>query len=78
MIEIFEPRYHDRTVLVAKYKIVSGKDCQIKLLKGAYKGIYLAKAEVIKNSKISYMTTKAGKQLEMVAIPLDKLERIGE
>ena len=33
MIEIWEPRYKDMTVLVAKDKIVAGKDVDIEITK---------------------------------------------
>ena len=37
MIEIWEPRWHDRVVLIAKYKVVSGRNV-IKFTKGSMKG----------------------------------------
>ena len=39
MIEIRAPRYRDRSVLLAKYRLTCGKGVDVKILNGAYKGI---------------------------------------
>lgn len=75
MIEIRAPRYHDRVVLLAKYRLTSGQGVDVKILYGAYKGIYHVSYKVICESPIESMTTKQGKQIQMRAIPLDKMER---
>lgn len=76
MLIIKEPRYHDRTVLLARYKLPCGQDVEVMIMKGAYKGIYKISNEDICNSPIETMKTKAGKNMLMRAVPLDKLERI--
>lgn len=76
MFKINEPRYHDRVVLVARYRIPCGQDFTIQILKGAYAGEYKITNEVVCASPIESMKTRSGKQLSMRAVPLDKLERI--
>ena len=78
MIEIIEPRYHDRCVLIARYKIPCGKDIQIKILRGAYKGVYNIKNDVIIKSPVEGMMTRTGKIMSVRAVPIDKMERIEE
>lgn len=76
MLIIKAPRYHDRTVLLARYKLPCGQGIEVKILEGAYKGLYYVSNENICNSPIETMKTKAGKNMLMRAVPLDKLERI--
>lgn len=76
MIEIRAPRYRDRVVLLARYRLASGAGVDVKILYGAYKGIYHVSNDVICQSPIESMTTKQGKQISMRAVPLDKMERI--
>lgn len=76
MIKINEPRYHDRVVLIARYRIPCGQDFTIQILKGAYAGEYKITNEAVCASPIEGMKTRSGKQLSMRAVPLDKLERI--
>ena len=76
MITIKSPRYRDRTVLLARYRLPCGQDVTVKITEGAYKGIYSVKNEVICNSPIEGMETKQGKIIAMRAIPLDAMERI--
>ena len=47
MIKIKEPRYHDRSVLIARYHIPCGQGVTIQILKGAYAGEYKVSNEVI-------------------------------
>jgi len=75
-IQIKEPRYRDMTVLVARFRLPPAQDVEIEIEKGARKGHYLAKSEVICSSPIEFMKTKNGRKLEMRVIPLTKLERI--
>lgn len=75
IVEIWEPRYRDRTVLIAKNKIVEGKDLGITIQKGAYKGDYIASAAVLAESPDDVLKTKSGANLNIKAVPLDKLER---
>lgn len=76
MIEIRAPRYRDRVVLLAKYRLPCGAGVDVKILYGAYKGVYHVPNEVICQSPVEPMTTKQGKQIQMRAIPLDKMERV--
>lgn len=75
-IKIREPRYRDRAVLVARYKIGCGQDVTIEILSGAYKGFYKAKNEDVVNSPLEKLKTKNGSAIDVRAIPLDKFERI--
>ena len=76
MIIIKSPRYRDRTVLLARYKLPCGQDVKVKITEGAYKGIYKIPNEVICQSPIEGMETKQGKIIAMRAVPLDAMERI--
>lgn len=76
MIIIKQPRYRDRTCLLARYKLPCGQDVQVKILEGAYKGIYKVSNEAICNSPIEGMETKQGKIIAMRAVSLDAMERI--
>lgn len=78
MINIIEPRYHDRCVLIARYKIPAGSDIQVNILQGAYKGVYNIKNEDICKSPVEGMMTKTGKLMSVRAVPIDKMERIEE
>lgn len=76
MIEIFEPRYHDKVVLVASYKIPRSGDLEIKITKGYYAGAYVVSVSELNGCKKDVMKTKRGGNLEMVAIPLDMLRKV--
>jgi hypothetical protein len=77
MIEIWEPRYKDMTVLVAKDKIVAGKDVDIEITKSkAYKGKYVVSSEDVANAPSETMKTRTGALKPMKAIPFDKLRRV--
>lgn len=76
MIIIKSPRYRDRTVLLARYKLPCGQDVTVKITEGAYKGVYKVSNDVICNSPIEGMETKQGKTIAMRAIPLDAMERV--
>lgn len=76
MISIWQPRYRDRTVLIARYKIPCGQDFKIEITQGAYKGVYLVRNEVVVSCPIEKMRSKSGKDILMRVVPLDKLERI--
>lgn len=78
MIIIKSPRYRDRTVLLARYRLPCGQGVQVKILYGAYKGLYRVSNTAICNSPIEGMETKQGNIIAMRAVPLDALERIGE
>lgn len=76
MITIKSPRYRDRTVLLARYRLPCGQDVQVKILYGAYKGIYNVSNDVICNSPIEGMETRQGKTIAMRAVPIDAMERV--
>lgn len=76
MITIKHPRYRDRKVLLARYRIPCGKGVQVEILEGSYKGIYNVSSEVICSSPVETMTTKTGRPISMRAVDLDNLERI--
>ena len=78
MIEIIAPRYRDRTVLLARYRLPCGQDVDVKILRGAYKGFYRVSNEAIVKAPIEEMKTKAGKMMSMRAVPLDAMERTGD
>lgn len=75
MIEIRSPRYRDRVVLLAKYRLPCGTGVDVKILYGAYKGVYYVSNEAICQSPVESMTTKQGKQIAMRAVPIDAMER---
>lgn len=75
MIEIKAPRYRDRVVLLARYKLPCGRDVDVRILTGAYAGVYHVTNEAICRSPIETMTTRYGKPIAMRAVPLDALER---
>jgi hypothetical protein len=76
MIIIKSPRYRDRTVLLARYRLPCGQDVKVKITEGAYKGVYKVSNDIICNSPIEGMETKQGKIIAMRAIPLDAMERV--
>ena len=75
-IAIREPRYRDRSCLLARYRLPARQDVHVEIQKGAYKGEYLVRTEVICASPIEQMRTRSGHMLSMRAVPLDKMERI--
>lgn len=78
MIEIWEPRYRDKTVLIASNKIPATGDTKIAITKGYYKGHYLIDESVVKNCPVEKMQTKRGGEIQVTIVPLDKLRKIEE
>lgn len=76
MIKIKAPRYHDRTLLVASYRIPCGQDAKVEILTGAYKGIYLLRNEVVCQSPVEFMSTRSGRSIKMRVVSLDDLELV--
>lgn len=76
MITIKSPRYRDRTVLIARYKIPCGGDVDIEILYGAYKGKYHITHDTLMKSPVEGMETRQGQIIAMRAVPLDMLERV--
>lgn len=75
MVEIWEPRYRDKTILVANYKIPTREDLKIKISKGYYKGDYTVTKEVALNCPLEQMQTKRGGTVEVRVIPLANLKK---
>lgn len=75
MIEIWEPRYRDKTVLVANYKIPTSGNLELRITKGYYAGEYTVDEEVAFNCPIEQMGTKSGGTIDVRVIPLDKLKK---
>lgn len=78
MIRVWHPRYHDNSVLIARYKIPCGGDVDLEIMKGAYKGLYRAKNETLISSPIESVTSRNGRPIQMRVVPIDKLERIDQ
>lgn len=77
-IKVWEPRYHDKKVLVAAWRI-KGYPVYIEIeCDNEYGGKYMASKEVVENSKHMIMKTKKGGEAEMVCIPFDELEKVKE
>lgn len=74
MIKVREPRYRDRAVLLARYRLPAGQGVEVEILKGAYK----VSNDVIINSPIEGMETRSGKIIAMRAVPVDGMERVGD
>lgn len=78
MIEIWEPRYKDRKVLIAKYRIPCGRDFEICIKKGAYKGVYLVRNDVVIKSDTEKLKAKNGSEIAVRTVALEDLERVGD
>lgn len=76
MIKIWQPRWRDRVVLIARYRIPAGRDFEIEITQSTAKGVYKVTNELICKSPIEEMKTKQGKVIQMRAVPLDGLERV--
>ena len=75
MIEVWQPRWRDRKVLIARYRIPSGSDFTVKISQSAARGLYKVSNELVCNSPIEMMKTKTGKMIQMRAVPLYEMER---
>lgn len=69
VITIWEPRYHDKKVLIATRKVVDRN--KILITKGAFRGEYFLAGGVAR----SYPIVSNGK-INCYAVPLSQLERI--
>lgn len=70
MIEVWEPRWHDRKVLLAKHKVRNGMN-RINITRGAAKGKYKMSVIAIKSYPLESNGTIA-----CYSVPLEKLTRI--
>ena len=73
MIEIWQPRWHDRKVLIAKYKVCAGKN-RIKFTKGTLKD----KLFDIDGMEISKCPVETNGSISCYAVPLDLLRAVEE
>jgi len=71
MIEIWAPRWHDRKVLIAKYKVCAGKN-RIKFTKGTLKD----KMFDVDGMDISKSPVETNGTIPCYAVDLDKLKAV--
>lgn len=69
-ITIWHPRYHDKVVLIAKYKVQSLNEVVI-TKSPAYKGRYR-----ISGARIKQFPLETNGKIECYAVPVSELERI--
>ncbi len=73
MIEIWQPKWKDRTVLISTMKVVEGENRIIFTKTPAYKGqVFKCDGSLIRNCPV----VSNGK-IDCFAVPLSKLERVG-
>lgn len=71
-IEIWQPRWHDRVVLIAKFKV--GRHNIITFSKApTLKGEWYMSGETITKYPIETIKSKSGTTVPMYAVPLDEL-----
>ena len=71
MIEIYAPRWRDRVVLIAKYKVTPGAN-KVRFTKaGSYNGIYNVDSSVIYKSPLD-----TNGRIDCYAVPFSELERV--
>ena len=73
MLEIWQPRWHDRKVLIAKYKVCSGVN-EIVFTKGTLKG----KKFRINGMDIAKCPLETNGTIVCYAVPLDSLIAVEE
>ena len=78
MVEINHPRYRDRVVLIGVWKWSRGYDMPLRIKYGAYKGEYMVPNKALAEAPLEYIKSKSGKELRMLAVPLDLLEKKGD
>lgn len=76
MIKIKAPRYRDRSVLLARYRLPCGQDVMVDIETGAFKGIYKVKNEILCKAPIEGLETKQGKIIAVRVVPIDAMERV--
>ena len=75
MIKVKQPRYSTSDVLVGVWKLPPSGYVDIEIEYGSYKGKYQVKRSALARIKSEPMTTKNGRVVQMLPIPLDMLER---
>lgn len=68
MIDIWEPRWHDKVVLIAKYKVRSGQNI-IRFTKGSMKG----KTYTVDSATIRDFPLETNGKIQCYAVPLAEL-----
>ena len=77
-IEIWEPRYRDRTVLIAPRHLPKSGPAYVKVTKGSFKGNYEIAEEDWKAGRSDVIRAKNGSTFNVVAVSLDKLKVMEE
>lgn len=77
MIEIWEPRYKDMTLLIKSSRLTPGKDAMINVTKGSKAGVYLLPGEII-SSLGTEIKTYGGRDIKFTIAPLSKLKKVEE
>jgi hypothetical protein len=67
LIKIIAPRYHDRTLLIARYKVKEMNKIEVE--KGAYQGTYFMRGDHIRSCPLD-----TNGKIDCYSVPLDKLE----
>ena len=75
-IKIWEPRYHDKTVLVMTSRIVPGEDIYIEIERGHHKGLYWVGAEDLAKCTTELKESKAGNVNKFTVIPMSKMATV--
>ena len=78
MIEIYAPRYHDRKILIANWKIAQGYPAEVRIKYGSYKGDYIIPWRALAYAPITNIKSKQDKNIPMRVVNLDDLERMGK
>lgn len=76
MIKIKAPRYRDRSVLLARYRIPCGQDVDVEIQTGAFKGVYKVANETLCKAPIEGLETNQGKIIAVRVVPIDAMERV--
>ncbi len=74
MIEIWMPRYKDRTVLIAKYKVAHGANL-IKFTKAKH---LLGKVFSVKGEDVFKCPVQSNGRISCYVVPMDLLQLISE
>lgn len=74
-IKVRQPRYSTNDVLVGVWKLPAGGYFDVEIEYGSYKGVYQVKKSDVARIKSEPMTTKNGRVVQMLPIPLDVMQR---
>lgn len=73
IVDIKEPRYHDRAVLIARYHISGHRHFLVEIQKGAYAGLYHCSPDCIAKGWYEEMNAKSGGKIPMLVVELRNL-----